>query len=188
MPLSIIHRNAFAADNDNNNDNNNDSNKYASNSKASVFKHLKPEIKQQLQKHTWTPVSLSPLKLLIAHHDYKQIIQASIKRYNKVVTTTTNSSNKNEDEDVDIIDENQNETVYNLKLGNIIIDAIPVKVILNEDPLGLSENYHKYTIEFVTKSNKILTIGPKKLDEIMAYLKNMSCFIHLLKHLNRYLQ
>ena len=39
------------------------------------------------------------------------------------------------------------------------------------DRLGLSENYHKYTIEFVTKSNKTLTIGPKYLDEIIAYLK-----------------
>ena len=66
MPLNI-HIEMHLSDNDNNDDDNNDnSNKYSSNSKASVFKHLKPEIKQQLQKHTWTPVSLSPLKLLIA--------------------------------------------------------------------------------------------------------------------------
>lgn len=155
---------------DNNNDNSN-TNNYPSNSKASVFKHLKPEIKQQLEKHTWTPISLSPLKLLIAHHDYKQIIQASIKRYNKVVTTT--NSNKNEEnEDVDIINENQNETIYNLKLGTIIIRAIPVKIILNKDLLGLSDNSHKYTIEFITESNEFLTIGPKTLDEITGYLKD----------------
>jgi hypothetical protein len=139
-------------------DDNDDSGKYTSNSKISVFKKLSPEVQQQLSKFVcWAHTSITQPKFIIAHKDFKQIILASIKKY-----------------DVLKKDGEGHETKSYLNLSDIIIDAIPVKITRHKDLLGLSsENYHKYTIEFVTKSNKKLNVGPKYLDEIIAYLKNM---------------
>ena len=132
------------------------------NNKTVILKQLKPEIQEQLSKHTWEIIQYSPLKFVIAHSDYKQIMYAEIKKHSVL---TKKDNNK------DTI-ETSKTTISFLNLSRIVIGAIPEEVILNKNPLGLFE--HKYTIKFVTRSNDSFTIGPKTLDEITTYLKDRS--------------
>ena len=141
-------------------DNNNDKN----NSKRAILKQLKPEIKEQLSRHVWEIIQYSPLKFLIAHSDFKQIVYAEIKKYNV--------STKKNDIKEDTIETETSETISYLNLSRIVIGGIPQEVTLNKNPLGLFE--HKYTIKFVTQSNDSFKIGPKTLDEVVTYLKDRS--------------
>ncbi|HJT83420.1 MAG TPA: bifunctional DNA primase/polymerase [Nitrososphaeraceae archaeon] len=156
--MEFIARNT--ADGDINNDDD-FYNNFTSNSKISVYKQLSPEIRQHLSEFVcWKHTSLSPpFKFIIAHRDFKQIIHASVKKY-KIPKKDGN--------------DDEFETKTKLNLYDIIIDAIPKEITLHKDLLGLSsDNYHKYTIDFVTKSNRTLTIGPMHLDEIITFLRNM---------------
>ncbi|HET6715860.1 MAG TPA: hypothetical protein VFG90_01930, partial [Nitrososphaeraceae archaeon] len=149
------------------NNNNNDSNKNTNNIKSTILRQLKPEIREQLLKYDcWGVISYSPLKLVIAHDEYKQIIYASIQKYR---LTKKNDSNNNSK---DLIEDDINETEIRsrLKLSNIVINAIPKEVAFNKNPLGLFD--HKYTIKFVTENNEYITVGPKTLNEIVTYLKD----------------
>lgn len=132
------------------NDDDDFNNYYASNSKASVFRQFKTKTKKELSEQTcWSITSLNPIKLLIAHSNNKHIVRGSVIKYNIEETS-----------------------IEYLNLSTIVIHAIPKKIILNKDLLGLSDNNYKYTIEFVTESNNTFTLGPKTLDEIITNLRD----------------
>jgi hypothetical protein len=52
------------------------------------------------------------------------------------------------------------------------LEAIPLEVNMIKNPLGLSDQ--KYIIKFLTHSGKLITIGPKSIDEIIMNLKEKS--------------
>jgi hypothetical protein len=68
------------------NNNINNKNYYNNNQKISVLNQLHSNIREQLSNHVWEIISYNPLKFLIAHYDYKQIIYAVIKEENKNLT------------------------------------------------------------------------------------------------------
>ena len=155
--------NDAATNNDNKSQTNDNGNAKNNNNKESILNQLKENIREQLIPHVWEIISYKPLKFLIAHSDYKQIVYAEIKKYN-VLTKKNNTK--------DTIETETSETISYLNLSRIVIGAIPQEVILNKNPLGLFE--HKYTIKFITQSNDSFTIGPKNLDEVVTYLKDRS--------------
>ena len=155
--------NDAATNNDNKSQTNDDDNAKNNNNKESILNQLKENIREQLIPHVWEIISYKPLKFLIAHSDYKQIVYAEIKKYN-VLTKKNNTK--------DTIETETSETISYLNLSRIVIGAIPIEVILNKNPLGLFD--HKYTIKFNSQSNDSFTIGPKTLDEVVTYLKDRS--------------
>jgi hypothetical protein len=138
----------------NNNNNNNNS------KRTSLLKQVDPNVREQLSNHVWEVISYNPLKFLIAHSSYKQIIYATVKKESKNLTG------------IDGIECGLKESVYSLNLSRIVIGAIPTEVISNKNSLGLYD--HKYIIKFETHSKDSFTIGPKTLDEIVSYLKDKS--------------
>ena len=102
--------------------------------KKLAFQQLHPNIKEQLKVNTWEIVRYSPLKFIITHNEFKQIVHASVEK----VRVTSDSCN----------DTGDHETIPCLKFHNIIMDAIPIEITVHENPLSLLE--HKYTIKFST--------------------------------------
>ena len=78
------------ANNDNKRQTNDDHNAKNNNDKESILNQLQENIREQLIPHVWAVISYKPLKFLIAHSDYKQIIYAEIKKYN-VLTKKNNT-------------------------------------------------------------------------------------------------
>jgi hypothetical protein len=134
------------------------------NNKIALLNQLHSNVKEQLSNHVWEIKSYNPLKFLIAHSDYKQIIYATTNKESKNITDLSGIKNEFK------------ETVYSLHLSSIVIGAIPIEVIFNKNPLGLYD--HKYTIRFLTQSNDSFTIGPKTIDEMVTYLKDR-CLIYM---------
>jgi hypothetical protein len=136
------------------------SNNDKDNNKISLLQQLHPNVREQLSNHVWEIISYNPPKFLVAHNNYKQIVYAALKEERRSLT------------DYNGIENGFKEIVSSLYFSKIVIGAIPVEVTLNQNPLGLFE--HKYTITFETQSNDSFTIGPKNLDEIVAFLKDRS--------------
>jgi hypothetical protein len=125
--------------------------------KLTIFEQLHPNIREVLSGHTWEIVNYEPLKFIIAHTEWNQIIHGSvINRTNIIYDDRGNNTG------------NYEQTPY-LKLHNIIIGAIPTKIISHEDPLRPTER--KFTIKFSTHTGKKFTAGPKPLEEIIAELR-----------------
>jgi hypothetical protein len=59
-----------------------------------------------------------------------------------------------------------------IEFSKVIIGAIPLEVNMIKNPLELFDQ--KYTIKFQTHSGKLITIGPKSIDEIIMDLKEKS--------------
>ena len=133
--------------------------------KQELLNQFDPHLKEQLLSHLWNIISYNPLRFYIAHSEHKQIIISSVKK---------EKLNSNDD-NFNLSLSNEIHSLYPTK---IIIEAIPVEVIRYEDPLGLScEN--KYTIKFETQieQQKIFTIGPNTIDEIVLQLHNRAFIV-----------
>jgi len=131
--------------------------------KISILNQLQPQIREELSKHDWEIISYNPTRFLVAHSEHKQIIFAELKE--KDITTKENNRGTT-------IENKTNESLSYLNLSRIVIGAIPAEVTLNKNPLGLFDQ--KYTIRFITQSERSFTIGPKTLDEIVYCLKDRS--------------
>lgn len=133
--------------------------------KISILEQLRPQIREELSKHVWEIISYNPPRFIVAHSVYRQVIFATLKEEN--VRKVNDSNNVGS-----AIRNATNETLSSLNFSRIVIGAIPVQVVLNKNPLVVSD--HKYTIRFETQSGDSFTIGPKTLDEIVSFLKDRS--------------
>ncbi|MDR4512335.1 MAG: hypothetical protein MRJ93_11605 [Nitrososphaeraceae archaeon] len=149
-------------------DNDNKCDDVGNNVKISVLNQLHPNIQEQLSNHIWEIISYNPLRFLVAHSEYKQILYAIIKEEDKRIKDLTYTN--------DLEKYGSKVIVPSLHFSRIVIGAIPAEVILNKNPLGFFE--HKYTIRFITQTNESFTIGPKTIEEIVTYLKDRS-YIYL---------
>ena len=131
--------------------------------KKLAFQQLHPNIKEQLNGNTWEIIRYSPLNFIIAHSEYKQIVDACIQNEEKVIRDAWGN------------DTGEHETIPCLKLHNIIIDAIPVEIIVHENPLSLLEQ--RYTIKFSTYTGKLFSVGPKRLEEIVSILRERALIL-----------
>lgn len=122
-----------------------------------LLQQLHQNIREQLASHTWEIIQYVPIRFLVAHTGYKQIIHASVKNKESIIRDDTGK------------DTEQYEIIPQLNLHSIIIGAIPTEVTIHENPLGLGD--YKYTIKFSTHTNNTFTIGPKNLEEIVSYLR-----------------
>ncbi|MDN5868842.1 MAG: hypothetical protein L0H55_15765, partial [Candidatus Nitrosocosmicus sp.] len=123
---------------------------------------LPDNIREELSNHVYKITSIgSSKKVIIAHTGLKQTVTGFINKINKKEKKqddTDNSSNKNEDI-----------FKYELNFGDILIDAIPTKIIIYDNPIDKS---HNYEITFSTISEKKpLKIGPGSLEYIINELQ-----------------
>jgi hypothetical protein len=129
----------------------------ASDKKFSIFQQLHENIRQDLTGNFWEIVNYNPLRFVIAHSDYNQIVYASV------------ANKKNIIRDLEGNNTDHYEIIPQLKLRSIIVGAIPVGVTSHENPLFMAD--HRYTIRFSSHTGKTFTIGPKTLDEIVIELR-----------------
>ena len=139
----------------------------SSNNKISFYNQLPSNIREDLGNHIWELISYNPTKFILAHSENKQIVYARLDKYQKRVESDNISS------------EPVSETIWNLEFSRVIIGAIPLDFIMITNPLGLFDQ--KYSIKFLTHSGKIVTIGPKSIDEIIMNLKEKSLLFLLNK-------
>lgn len=118
-----------------------------------IFKDISNEILVQLGGHTFELISEKPKSFVVARSDTKQITQAVIE-IPKI---------KGADPDVEIDPR--------LYFKDVIINAIPTKIIRYEDPSA--HNDIKYEIEFETNLGKKYKTDPLPLDEIADFLKDI---------------
>jgi hypothetical protein len=112
----------------------------------------------QLDPHIFTVVSSNPPVLYIAHRRQRCIRKAIIK-FDKEERESKSAEGQHQKTVT------QRQT---LMLKQKLIYAIPVKVVINNNPLTDSRTY---TITFVSKrSKKLFTIGPSTLSEIIEIL------------------
>jgi hypothetical protein len=116
----------------------------------SSLKGLPSDVLTELFKHTFELISEKPLSLVIARGDTKQIIQAVIDYPNI----------KGADPDIEI-----DPSLY---FKDIIIQAIPTKIIRHEDAASPDI---KYEIEFETPLGHKFKTDPLPLENIVDYLK-----------------
>ena len=100
-----------------------------------------------LDKDVYGIMNLNPPVLAVARNNTKQITKA------KVIKHEQGGKNGGME---------RTEITYNLMWITPIIDAIPIKVVKNENPLEI--NKVDYTVTFVSKEPKIpFTIGPTSI-------------------------
>ena len=124
--------------------------------RASMFEQLSPQIAVELKNHVFEVICYSPLWLVISHSDYKQIVDASISKIERTIT----AKNGGEEEVL---------SINKLKIGDVIISAIPKKIICYDNP---THSESRYEIEFETHTGKIFTTAPKTIEEIIAELRS----------------
>ena len=86
----------------------------------------------------------------MAHFEKKQILSGRI-----------NSTKRKEDNE-------ESKPLQYIQYGNVIIDAVPIKVTKYESPSTIEI---KYEIEFEIPTGQSLKIRPANLEEILGYLK-----------------
>jgi hypothetical protein len=125
--------------------------------KVTILEQIHQNIREGLSTHTWEIINYNPLRFIIAHTEYNQIIHALIRNRRNIIYD--NGGN----------DTGKYELIPYLQFQNIIIGAIPIDVISHEDPLKPTER--KFTIKFSTHTGKKFIVGPKPLEEIVAELR-----------------
>lgn len=115
---------------------------------------LPDEVKRKLAKYIYKVTSFDfPIKLVLASSHFKNVILGVI------------YENKTTDEGTGKVVG----VTYELKLGNIVIDAFPIQVIIYDNPI---DKTRKYEITFILSSGKKhLVIGPASLEDIIAELQ-----------------
>jgi hypothetical protein len=121
-----------------------------------ILNRLDRHIAIELEGHKWEITAYNPLKFVIAHENLKRVVHAYIK------------SSRVEDPKTEEV-----RTVNRLCMDKIIINAIPIEVILEQNPLGFDANANDgcYTITYNTFANKKFTIKSRSLDDHIADLK-----------------
>jgi hypothetical protein len=116
-----------------------------------IGRPISPDVLSQLGNDIYKIVNYDPIVLIVSHKGTKQVIRARIAK----------SEYKIHDEVF---------INHSLSWKNAIIDAIPTKVIKNDNPLDGTTNY---TITFIHKgSKKPFTIGPATISKIVEELSD----------------
>jgi hypothetical protein len=103
-----------------------------------VLKQLDDNIRNELLNHTFETISYDPLTLVVAHATKKQILTCKLKK------------------------------PENIRYGDVIINAVPQKIVRYVNPLDNSQIKHK--IIFATPSGESFTTLPKTTEEIVSEL------------------
>jgi hypothetical protein len=138
-----------------------------------VERMLPADILQELTPHVYKLISYTPLTFIVADQNRKEIIKSVIKTTRKTrdgsnkSTTMTSTSNQ--------ITTTTTVTVQRYTPKNVIIDAIPTKVVINNNPLDGSKTYK---ITFTHKaSKKPYTLGPGTVKFIVEELENRGRYV-----------
>jgi hypothetical protein len=115
----------------------------------SVLAQLDPNIRNELSGHIFETVCYDPISLVVAHAVKKQILTCKIIRYTSLNTR-------------------DNHKLENLKYGDVIINAIPTKIIKYEDPTNIET---KYEVDFETALGYNIHVGSKTIKDIQEELK-----------------
>lgn len=139
-----------------------------------IEKVLSPDILRELTSHVYKLISYSPLTFIVADQKRKEIIKSIVAiprktrdNDNTSATTTITSTETT----------STTTTVTTLRYipKNVIIDAIPTKVIINDNPLDGNKTYQ---ITFTHKvSKKPFTIGPGTGKFIIEELQNRGRYV-----------
>jgi hypothetical protein len=129
--------------------------------KTSILEQLLPEIAVELKRHVFEVICYNPLNFVISHSDYKQIVDAEI---DKIERTIKNKQGE------------EVHSINKLKIGDVIISAIPKKIICYDNPTHIES---RYEIEFETHTGKVFTTSPKTIEEIIADLRSKGLVYNL---------
>jgi hypothetical protein len=95
--------------------------------KTNLIEQLSPEIAIQLRKHVFEVISYNSLRFVIAHTEFKQIVDASIRKRS---IKSKNGTAREEDE---YEEDGETAGVHTLKIEDVIISAIPSKITCYEN-------------------------------------------------------
>jgi len=126
-------------------------------SKASLLQQLHPNIKDELAGQAWDLVNYNPLRLIIAHTGFNQVVSATVGKRKKFILDTQGNNTDNYD------------LIPYLALRQIIINAIPVEVISHASPLGFTD--HRYTTNSYLLIHPEYLVSVKPLEEIIIELR-----------------
>ena len=141
--------------------------------KQTIYNQLPVAVRLGLDGNIWEVIRYNPIKFVVGHTEYKQIVFASIssRRQPKKRSKTDGGGRRSKNEFVLGIEEEE-ETIRMLEMEDIIINALPVEIIKHENPLVFSEQ--KYSIKFTSNITRNFTIAHKTLDEIVSELDHKS--------------
>ncbi|HEY7080661.1 MAG TPA: hypothetical protein VH500_13230, partial [Nitrososphaeraceae archaeon] len=142
--------------------------------KQTIYKQLPIAVRLRLDGNIWEVIRYNPIKFVVGHTEYKQIVFASIisiKQPKKRSKTDGGRGRRSKNEFVLGMKEEE-ETIRLLEMEDIIINALPVEIIKHENPLVFSEQ--KYSIKFTSNITRNFTIAHKTLDEIVSELDHKS--------------
>lgn len=115
----------------------------------SVMAQLDPAIRNELSGHIFETVCYDPIGLVVAHAVKKQILTCKIIRNTSVNTR-------------------DNHKLENLRYGDVIINAVPTKIIKYEDPTNIET---KFEVDFETALGYNIHVGSKTIKDIQEELK-----------------
>jgi hypothetical protein len=128
---------------------------------------------QELTPHIYKLISYNPLTFIVADQSRKEIIKSVVKTFTK----TRDAGNKSAATTITSIQTTIpiTTTVQRYTPKNVIIDAIPTKVVINNNSLDGSKTYQ---ITFTHKaSKKPFTLGPGTIKFIVEELENRGRYI-----------
>jgi hypothetical protein len=134
---------------------------------------LPADILQELTPHIYKLISYNPLTFIVADQSRKEIIKSVVKTFTK----TRDAGNKSAATTITSIQTTitTTTTVQRYIPKNVIIDAIPTKVVINNNSLDGSKTYQ---ITFTHKaSKKPFTLGPGTIKFIVEELESRGRYI-----------
>ena len=142
--------------------------------KQTIYKQLPVAARLGLDGNIWEVIRYNPIKFVVGHTEYKQIVFASIssRRQSKKRSKTDGGGDGRRKNESVLGMEEEEETIRMLEMEDIIINALPVQIIKHENPLVFSEQ--KYSMKFTSNITRNFTIAHKTLDEIVSELDHKS--------------
>jgi hypothetical protein len=141
---------------------------------SEVEKILPSDILLELTPHIYKLINYNPLTFIVADQKRKETIRSIVvtprktKDNNNKSTTTTNTSTETTTTTTTI-------TAQRYIPKNVIIDAIPTEVIINDNPL---DDNRTYQVTFTHKAfKKPLTLGPGTVKSIVEELQNKGRYV-----------
>jgi hypothetical protein len=115
------------------------------------------EIIFELSNHVYAILSENPPVMYVAHRAKRKIIKAVV-NFSTETTTTTDFTNTKQ---------HNKKNIQTLLWKHRLINAIPIKVIINDSPIDENKTYQ---ITFMDRTKKPFTIGPCSINSIMDKL------------------
>jgi hypothetical protein len=139
-----------------------------------IERALPADILSELTTHIYKLISYNPLTFIVADQNRKEIIKSIVatprktRDNNNKSTTTTTTGTETTTTTTTI-------TAQRYMPKNVIIDATPAEVIINDNPIDGNRTYH---VTFTHKaSKKPLTLGPGTVKFIVEELQNRGRYV-----------